>query len=76
MFIRNKSGHFVTGLFSGALVGVATGLLFARRPGPETRHELKHKASHYVGNLWERFMRGSNGHSAEDHVKVNVGPSH
>lgn len=75
MFIRNTNGHLISGLAAGALVGLATGLLFARQPGQETRHQLKHKAGHQVSNLRERFRRESNGDSPEDQVAVHSEPS-
>ena len=59
MISRNRSGRYVTGFVAGALLGAAGGLLFATQPGRETRHSLKHRTGHYVGDLRERFKTNS-----------------
>ena len=63
----------VTGLIAGAAVGAAAGLLFAPRPGKETRgivanrtSDLRHKAGHYVGGLRQRMKKESNGKVMEE----------
>ena len=43
------------GFFAGAVLGTATGLLLAPRPGRQTRHEIKHKTARYRGALRARF---------------------
>ena len=40
-----SSNKFLTGLIVGAVIGVAIGLLYAPRPGVETRRLLREKAS-------------------------------
>jgi len=41
---RNGGSGFAVGLIVGAVLGLAIGLLFAPRPGEETRQVLKEKA--------------------------------
>jgi len=38
------SGNFALGLLLGAVIGVSVGMLYAPRPGSETREILKDKA--------------------------------
>ncbi len=40
---ENKAGAFLSGLFWGALAGFVIGILYAPRPGVETREILKEK---------------------------------
>ncbi len=69
MVSRNK---FVTGLIAGAAVGTAAGLLFAPKPGKETREvvsaragDLRQKAGSYVGTMRQRMGKGGNGQASE-----------
>jgi gas vesicle protein len=41
---RESSDGFFAGLLIGAAIGAAVGLLYAPKPGPETRRLLKEKA--------------------------------
>ena len=59
MKIGNKAGRFVIGLIIGSLVGAAAGMMFAPRPGRETRYSFRHQTGHYVGILRKRFKRYS-----------------
>jgi len=68
----------VTGLFAGAAMGAVAGLLFAPKPGKETRHivaarasELRDKADGYIDAMrsWKEnresrpvLAESSNGH--------------
>ena len=67
---RNK---VVTGLIVGALIGTVAGMLFAPKPGKETRHvvagkagEWRVKAGDYVGTLRQRIRRGAETNGAEE----------
>ena len=71
MVSRNK---FVTGLIAGAAVGAAAGLLFAPKPGKETRQvvsaragDLRQKAGSYVGASGRAPEASSNDHVEADH---------
>ena len=79
MVSRNK---FVTGLIAGAAVGAAAGLLFAPKPGKETRHvvsaragDLRQKAGSYVGTMRQRMRKGGSDRASEassnDHVEAD-----
>ena len=41
---KDSGANFVVGFFFGAVVGAAIGLLYAPRPGRETREIIRHKA--------------------------------
>ena len=76
MASRNK---FVTGLIAGAAVGTAAGLLFAPRPGKETRQvvsartgDLRQKAGNYVGTMRQRMWKGGSGRAGEASSNVHV----
>ena len=63
---------FVTGLIAGAAVGAAAGLLFAPKPGKETRQvvsartgDLRQKAGSYVSTMRQRMRKGESGQTAE-----------
>ena len=58
----------IGGLGAGIILGTAAGLLIAPRTGKETRNlvaarasDLRHKATHYLGNLSRQKI---NGHEA------------
>lgn len=42
--MKNSSAGFLVGLFSGAALGAAIGILYAPEKGSETREKLKEKA--------------------------------
>ena len=50
----NGLDKFVTGLFAGALVGAALGLLLAPKPGKETRQIVRERAGEYLGTARAR----------------------
>ena len=67
---RNK---LVSGLIAGAAVGAVAALLFAPKPGGETRRmvatragELREKANGYVGDLREKMRRSENHEEVEE----------
>lgn len=78
-----KKNKLVTGLIAGAALGAVAGLLFAPRPGKDTRHtvaakanKLRHRAGGYVEALRNRdreelshhvATESANGHSAVGH---------
>ena len=79
MVSRNK---FVTGLLTGAAVGAAAGLLFAPRPGKETREvvsaragDLRQKAGSYMVTMRQRMRKVGSGQASEassnDHVEAS-----
>jgi gas vesicle protein len=41
---KDTGGRFFAGLILGAIIGAAVGLLYAPKPGTETRRLLKEKA--------------------------------
>ena len=60
-----RPNNLITGLVTGAVVGALAGILFAPKPGKETREivatradVIRQKAGDYVGNLRERMRRG------------------
>jgi gas vesicle protein len=58
---ERDSGSFVLGFVIGAVTGVVLGLLFAPRPGEETRQILKEKARDIKEQVTEavKKVRGS-----------------
>ena len=65
-----RSNKLITGLVAGALVGAAAGLLFAPKPGKESRvivgtkaGEIRSKTGEYFGTIREKIKRsrGSSG---------------
>ena len=72
----------VVGLISGAAVGAVAGLLFAPRPGKETRDivgiragGLRQKAGAYAGSLRERVWRARGSQVVEESSNDYVEPS-
>jgi len=66
MKMRNRTGRFVTGLIIGSLAGAAAGMMFAPRPGRETRDSVRRQTGHYVGTLRERFKRNISANGLQD----------
>ncbi len=73
MNLKSKvNPKFATGLAAGALVGAAVGLMFAPKPGKETRQivgarvsEVGHKAVEYAGDLRGKLPLGRNSAGSE-----------
>ena len=57
-----NTAKLVTGLIAGTAVGVTAGLLFAPRPGKETRHKVATQA----GDLRRKMRRGGKINAAEE----------
>ena len=51
-----------TGLIAGTAVGVTAGLLFATRPGKETRHKVATQA----GEIRRKMRKGEKTRAAEE----------
>ncbi len=68
-----KSNKLITGLVAGALVGAAAGILFAPKPGRESRGivgtkagEFRTKTGEYIGTVREKIRRGRSAESVEE----------
>ena len=68
-----RSNKLITGLVAGALVGAAAGLLFAPKPGKESRTivgtkagEIRNKTGEYFGTIREKIKRGRSADSVEE----------
>ncbi len=68
-----SSGKLVTGLVAGALVGAVAGLLFAPKPGKESREivgtkaeELRSKTGGYIGTVKDKIKRGRGTEATEE----------
>ena len=72
MKMRNRTGRFVTGLIIGSLAGAAAGMMFAPRPGRETRDSVRRQTGHYVGTLRESFKRNSSASQLQDRMDARV----
>ena len=79
-----KPNNLITGIITGAVVGTLVGLLYAPKPGRETRDivatragVMRQRAGDYVGNLREKIRRGRSLEGSEDasnnHVEVAGG---
>lgn len=67
-----SGNKFVAGMIIGAAAGAAIGLLFAPKPGKETRHMVKdragkisHQAGGYVGSVREKVRRNKSQRTAD-----------
>jgi len=49
--MKNSSAGFLVGLFSGAALGAAIGILYAPEKGSETREKLKEKAIDFKSEI-------------------------
>jgi len=72
--------NLVTGLIAGAAVGTVAGLLFAPRPGKQTRHlvaartgDLRKKAGDYAGSLRHRSGKGESAQAVGESSNGQVG---
>ena len=72
MKMRNKTGRFATGLIIGSLAGAAAGMMFAPRPGRETRNTVRRQTGHYVGTLREGFKRNRSANGLQDQTDARV----
>ena len=59
-----SSSKLITGLVAGALVGAAAGILFAPKPGKESRgivgakaEEIRNKTGEVIGTVKEKIKR-------------------
>ncbi len=66
--------NLITGLLAGAIVGAAAGILFAPKPGRETRQvvgakavDLRDRAGGYIGNIRERIRRTRGTEAVEEY---------
>ncbi len=57
-----NTAKLVTGLIAGTAVGVTAGLLFAPKPGKETRHIV---ATH-AGEMRQKMRKGEETKAAEE----------
>ena len=72
MKMRNRTGRFFTGLIIGSLAGAAAGMMFAPRPGRETRDSVRYQTGHYLGTLRESFKRNSSASRLQDRMDARV----
>ncbi len=68
-----SSNKLITGLVAGALVGAAAGVLFAPKPGRESRvivgakaEEIRTKTGEYIGTVREKIKRGRSSEGVEE----------
>lgn len=69
----STSNKLISGLVAGALVGAAVGILFAPKPGRESRvivgtkaGEIRNKTGEYIGTVREKIKRGRTSESVEE----------
>ncbi len=68
-----RSNKLITGLVAGALVGAAAGILFAPKPGRESRGivgakagEFRAKTGGYIGTVKEKIRRNRSADTVEE----------
>ncbi len=68
-----SSNRLITGLVAGALVGAVAGILFAPKPGRESRlivgakaEEIRNKTGGYIGTVKEKIRKGRSTESVEE----------
>ena len=68
-----SSNKLITGLVAGALAGAAAGILFAPKPGRESRvivgakaEEIRSKTGGYIGTVREKIRRGRSADGVEE----------
>ena len=66
--------NLITGLLAGAIIGAAAGILFAPKPGRETRQvvgakavDLRDRAGGYIGNIKERIRKTRGAEAVEEY---------
>ena len=68
-----RSNKLITGLVAGALVGAVAGILFAPKPGKESREivgakagEIRSKTGEHIGTVRERIKKSWSSDSVEE----------
>ncbi len=68
-----SSNKLITGLVAGALAGAVAGILFAPKPGRESREivgakaeEIRSKTGDYIGTVKEKIRRSRSADSVEE----------
>ena len=68
-----SSSKLITGLVAGALVGAAAGILFAPKPGKESRvlvgakaEEIRNKTGEVIGTVKEKIKRNRSAAKVEE----------
>ena len=64
---------FVKGMVAGAIIGGVAGIMFAPKPGKETRHQVRHKAGEAFGNFRKRMRKDHEEETADNgaHITAN-----
>ena len=72
---RKEGSSFLTGALIGAAMGAVAGLLFAPKPGKETRKDLKEKGQKYWETGKLNYDRAYNiAQETVDEIKEQAGP--
>src|SRR3989344_490683 len=72
---KKESSSFLTGALIGAAMGAVAGLLFAPKPGKETRKDLKEKGQKYWETGKLNYDRAYNiAQETVDEIKEQAGP--
>ncbi len=68
-----RSNKLITGLVAGALVGTAAGILFAPKPGRDSRvivgakaEKIRNKTGGYIGTVREKIKKSRSASSVEE----------
>ena len=73
---KKESSSFLTGALIGAAMGAVAGLLFAPKPGKETRKELKEKGQKYWETGKLNYDRAYNmAQEAVDEIREHAEPA-
>ena len=71
--------NLISGLLAGAIIGAAAGILFAPKPGRETRQvvgaravDLRDRAGGYIGNLKDRIRKARGTEAVEEYSDNGV----
>ena len=74
-----SSNKLISGLAAGAIIGAAAGILFAPKPGEETRQvvgakavDLREKAGGYIGSLRDKIKKARGTEAVEQHSDNGV----
>ncbi len=80
----SKSFNLPSGIVAGAIVGTIAGMMFAPRPGKETRRivvnragKIQIRAGDYIDNLRDKFRKGPSPETLEvrSESRVKTDPS-